>query len=120
MVGLDGAPKPPAQLRRKTQRRGERAMMNRNVRDTLAEDVTLEGGALARPIVGRNRVKHVMGVASKIFEALAFTQQTESGARTYLEWQAKAFGGESFAGVTVLTKNEKGLIDREPCRPDGA
>jgi hypothetical protein len=33
MVGLDGAPKPLAQLRRKTQRRGKRAMMNRNVRD---------------------------------------------------------------------------------------
>ena len=31
--GLDGAAKPLAQLRRKTQQRGERAMMNRNVRD---------------------------------------------------------------------------------------
>jgi hypothetical protein len=39
-----------------------------------------------------------MGVASKIYEALAFTQQAESGARTYLEWQAKAFGGESPTG----------------------
>jgi hypothetical protein len=51
-----------------------------------------------------------MGVASKIYEALAFTHQAESGVRTYLEWQAKAFGGESFAGVTVLTKDEKGLV----------
>ena len=78
--------------------------------DTLAEDVTLEASGLAPPIVGRNRVKHVMGVGSKIYEAIAFTHQAESGARTYLEWQAKAFGGESLAGVTVLTKDEKGLI----------
>src|SRR5438045_3811955 len=77
--------------------------------DMLAEDVMLEASTLARPIVGRNHVKHVMGVASKIYEALAFTHQVESGARTYLEWQAKAFGGESFAGVTVLTKDERGL-----------
>ena len=78
--------------------------------DTLAEDVTLEASVFTRPIVGRNRVKHVMGVGSKIYEAIAFTHQAENGARTYLEWQAKAFGSESFAGVTVLTKDEKGLI----------
>ncbi|HEY2184556.1 MAG TPA: hypothetical protein VGH39_06155 [Xanthobacteraceae bacterium] len=78
--------------------------------DMLAEDVMLEASTLARPIVGRNHVKHFMGVTSKIYEALAFTHQAESGARTYLEWQAKAFGGESFAGVTVLTKDERGLI----------
>jgi hypothetical protein len=67
--------------------------------DTLAEDVTLEASGLARPIVGRNRVKHVMGgAASKIYEALAFTHPAESGGRTYLEWEAKAFGGESFCG----------------------
>lgn len=39
-------------------------------------------------------MKHVMGVASKIYEALDFTHQAQSGARTYLEWQAKAFGGD--------------------------
>src|SRR5436305_2373721 len=54
--------------------------------DTLAEDVTLEASTLARPIVGRKRVKHVISVASKIYEALAFTHQAESGVRTYLEW----------------------------------
>ena len=67
--------------------------------DTLAEDVTLEASVFTRPIVGRNRVKHIMGAASKIYEAIAFTHQAESGARTYLEWQAKAFGGESLAGL---------------------
>lgn len=39
-------------------------------------------------------MKHVMGVASKIYEALDFTHQAQSGARTYLEWEAKAFGGD--------------------------
>jgi NADP-dependent 3-hydroxy acid dehydrogenase YdfG len=34
--------------------------------DTLAEDVRLEASTLARPIVGRNRVKHVMGAAKNI------------------------------------------------------
>jgi hypothetical protein len=80
--------------------------------EVLAEDVILEASVLTRPIVGRSRVKDVMGAASKIYEGLTFTHEAESGVRTYLEWEAKAFGDQPIAGVTVLTKGAEGLIAR--------
>ncbi len=80
--------------------------------EVLAEDVILEASVLARPIVGRSRARDVLGAASKIYEALTFTHQAERGERTYLEWEAKAFGDQSIAGVTVLTKGAEGQIAR--------
>src|SRR5437763_16177186 len=76
--------------------------------DTLAEDVALEATILARPIVGRNRVKHVMGVASKIYDALAFTHQAENGTRTYLEWLAQGVGRQSFLRGAVPAQDRRG------------
>jgi len=52
----------------------------------------------------------VMSAASSIYESLEFTQQTVNGPRTYLEWQATAFGGLRLYGVTILTKDENGQI----------
>jgi hypothetical protein len=35
-----------------------------------------------------------------------------AGERTYLEWQATAFGGMDLEGVTILTKDAAGRIVR--------
>jgi len=84
--------------------------------DTFAEafaaDVVLEAAVLMRPIEGRDNVKQVMGVASKIYESLVFTHETTSGRRTYLEWEAVAFGDVQLSGITVLIKNDAGQIER--------
>ena len=72
----------------------------------------LEASVLAKPVVGAEQVKTVMGAASKIYEALAFTHEAASGQRNYLEWEAQAFGGEKLSGITILTKNEEGKIVR--------
>jgi hypothetical protein len=53
-----------------------------------------------------------MATASNIYEALAFTHEATNGLRTYLEWEAQAFGGVKLSGITILTKNEQGKIVR--------
>ena len=76
----------------------------------FAPDVQLQATALVRPLVGSEVVQQVMAAASGIYESLVFTQQTVAGARTYLEWEATAFGGTQLLGVTVLVKDEEGSI----------
>ena len=76
----------------------------------FAPDVRLEASALVRPIEGSDAVQHVMATASGIYESLVFTQQAAAGSRTYLEWEATAFGGTRLLGVTVLAKDDEGRI----------
>jgi pimeloyl-ACP methyl ester carboxylesterase len=88
----------------------------------FAEDVVLEASVLTRPIEGRDQVMRVMGTASGIYESLVFTQEASAGPRSYLEWEATAFGGMALRGVTVLTKDADGRIVRAAIhhRPLGA
>ncbi|MFF4764628.1 alpha/beta fold hydrolase [Streptomyces sp. NPDC001292] len=90
--------------------------------DAFAEDVALEASALRKPIQGREQVRHVMGTASAVYESLVFTHEAVRDQRTYLEWEATAFGGQVMRGVTILTKNEDGKIIRAAIhhRPLGA
>lgn len=90
--------------------------------EKFAEDVVLEASALQRPAEGRDLVKIIMATASNIYESLVFTHEATQDKRTYLEWEATAFGGLKFSGVTVLTKNEDGKIARAAIhhRPLGA
>ncbi|MEU9337161.1 alpha/beta hydrolase [Streptomyces sp. NPDC048290] len=88
----------------------------------FAPDVELEASVLTRPIHGREQVMAVMGTASTIYESLTFARETTDGDRTYLEWEATAFGGLAIQGVTVLTKDADGQIRRGAIhhRPLGA
>lgn len=80
--------------------------------DAFASDIVLEASVLTKPVVGEQQVKAVMKAASTIYEALEFTHETTQGPRTYLEWEARAFGGEKLSGITILTKNDGGEIVR--------
>lgn len=80
--------------------------------EAFAKEIVLEASVMTHPVVGIDQVKAVMGAASTIYEALAFTQQAADGPRTYLEWEAQAFGGEKLFGITILTRNEAGKIVR--------
>jgi hypothetical protein len=44
-----------------------------------------------------------------MYDSLVFTNETEDRAKTYLEWEGKAFG-KDVAGITIITRNEAGLI----------
>ena len=78
--------------------------------EAFAPDVQLQASVLVRPVVGAEAVQQVMAAASGIYESLVFTQQTVAGTRTYLEWEATAFGGTQLLGVTILVKDEEGRI----------
>ena len=80
--------------------------------DALAQDVVLEASTLNMPVVGRENVKRVMEAASKLYECLVFTEQAAEGQRQYLEWTARAFNGVRLDGVTVIIRNERGMIAR--------
>jgi hypothetical protein len=51
-----------------------------------------------------------MCAAFDVYESLIVFHETTEGQRTYLEWEATAFGGTALNGVTVLTKDESGRI----------
>jgi pimeloyl-ACP methyl ester carboxylesterase len=78
--------------------------------EAFADDVVLEASVLHRPIQGRDVVKLVMGVASGIYDSLVFTWEASKGERTYVEWEATAFGGMAMTGITILTRNGSGRI----------
>ncbi|SHH30323.1 nuclear transport factor 2 family protein [Streptomyces sp. 3214.6] len=78
--------------------------------EAFAPDVVLEAALLTRPVRGREQVARVMGTMSGIYESLVFTHQATNGPRTYLEWSALAMGGLQLKGVTVLARDEQGLI----------
>jgi hypothetical protein len=78
--------------------------------EAFADDVVLEAATLRRPIEGREQVMRVMGAASAIYESLQFTHEADSGPRTYLEWEATAFGGLDLRGVTILTRDDSGRV----------
>lgn len=79
--------------------------------ETLTEDVVLEGAALMVPVKGRSDVQTVMSTAKEYYKALRFTHEATSGPRTYMEWEATGASGVEFSGVTVLARNEEGLIE---------
>jgi hypothetical protein len=76
----------------------------------VADDVVLEGANLMRPVEGREQVMRLMGTASGIYESLQFTHEASSGPRSYLEWEATAFGGLDLRGVTILIRDAGGQI----------
>lgn len=82
------------------------------IADSLAENVVLEATALQLPVSGKTNVKQVLEAASKIYETLEFTEQAGSGSRQYIEWRARAFGGQELRGVTVVTRDNEGAIAR--------
>ncbi len=80
--------------------------------DAFAPGIVLEASVLTRPAVGVDQVKTILGTASGIYEALAFTHEVVDGPRTYLEWEAQAFGGEKLHGITILIRGEDDKIAR--------
>jgi hypothetical protein len=78
--------------------------------ETLADDVVLEAAALLAPLRGRAAVQATMGAASNYYTSLQFTHEATNGPRTYVEWEASGPSGVRFSGVTVLTRNDDGMI----------
>ncbi len=76
----------------------------------FAENVVLEASAAREPVEGRDRVRMALWTAAGIYESLVFTDQASYGQRLYVEWIAKAFGGQQILGSTILVINQEGKI----------
>ena len=77
----------------------------------FTEDVVLEASVLPDPITGPSGIRSVFSATAAIYETIGFTHETTQGSKTYLEWEGKALGGLTAAGVTVLTRNATGKIE---------
>ena len=75
----------------------------------FASNVTLDASVLDRTSRGINAVRAYFVAASSLYNSLRFTNETVTGARTFLEWEGKAFG-EEVAGITVFVRNKSGRI----------
>jgi hypothetical protein len=76
----------------------------------LAPNPVLDTSVMKGPCVGVEAIASFFAAtAGGMYDSLAFTNETIDGAKTYLEWEGKAFGKE-VGGTTILTRNEAGLI----------
>ena len=77
----------------------------------FAPNPTLDASVLNGPCVGVQAIAAFFAATSGgMYETIAFTHETTSGRKTYLEWQGTAFG-KQVSGTTILTRNHKGLIE---------
>lgn len=77
---------------------------------SFTADVSLQTSALSKAVVGPTLIGAFFAATSTMYEHLVFTAETVHGVKTYLEWDAIR-GGKAIAGVTIITRNESGLID---------
>ena len=91
-------------------RRGFAEQSQATFADEFADQIVLDASTLAKPVQGKERVATVLAAASSIYESLEFTAEAHSGATTYLQWRATAFGGTEIRGITVLERDARGKV----------
>ncbi|MDB5040608.1 MAG: hypothetical protein JWN27_1334 [Candidatus Eremiobacteraeota bacterium] len=79
--------------------------------EAVTPQVRLEGSIYAAPLSGREKVWIALRTAGGITEALNFIHESTTSDRSYLEWELEALG-QRFEGVTVLSFDSSGLIDK--------
>jgi SnoaL-like domain len=77
----------------------------------FTEDAVLDASVLHDSVKGPSRIRSVFSATAAMYETIVFTHETTQGSKTYLEWEGKALGGLTAAGVTVLTRNATGKIE---------
>jgi hypothetical protein len=86
-----------------------RTLRTTDARRYFASNVTLDASVLNRTSRGIKAVRAYFVAASNLYDSLKFTHETVSGARTFLEWEGKAFG-KAVGGITVLARSKSGRI----------
>jgi hypothetical protein len=76
----------------------------------FAPGAVLDASVLCGPCRGVDAIAAFFGAITRgMYESLTFTSETVDGAKTFLEWEGKAFG-QDVGGATILTRNDAGLI----------
>lgn len=78
--------------------------------ESFTADASLQTSALSKAVVGPTLIGAFFTATSTMYENFVFTAETVDGAKTYLEWDA-IHGGKPITGITILTRNETGLIN---------
>lgn len=77
---------------------------------SFTADASLQTSALSKAVIGPTLIGAFFGATSTMYEQFSFTAETVDGTKTYLEWDA-VHAGKPVAGITILTRNESGLIN---------
>lgn len=76
-----------------------------------APTVALEGSIFPQTISGRDAVFRAMRLSASLYDKLSFVHEAVLPDRTYMEWEASAFG-LAIAGATVLTIDPGGWLTK--------
>jgi len=77
----------------------------------FSADPILEATVVANPLLGVAAVYEFFCTTRSMYDRIAFVQETRSSARAYLEWEG-VFQGKGVSGVTILTYDAQGAIER--------
>jgi hypothetical protein len=77
----------------------------------FSADPVLEASVLAFACVGAEGIRIFFETARGMYDSIAFTREVRDDRQTYLEWEG-VFLGEKVGGLTLLSRNAAGLIDR--------
>lgn len=77
----------------------------------FTKDASLETSVLNGPCVGAEQIDAFFAATSRgLYDSLTFIHETRDGAKTFLEWEGRAFG-KALGGTTIVTRNGAGLIE---------
>jgi hypothetical protein len=77
---------------------------------SFTPDVSLQTSALSKEVVGPTAIGTFFTTTSTMYENFVFVKESSVDEKTYLEWDA-IHAGKSISGITVLTRDESGLIN---------
>ncbi len=77
----------------------------------FAANPVLDTSVMYRPCVGVDAIESFFATTNDMYDSLTFTNETVDGAKTYLEWEGKAFGTD-VGGTTIVTQDEAGLLGK--------
>ena len=77
----------------------------------FTEDAVLEASVLRDPVTGPSGIRSVFSATAAHVRDDRVHARDDARSKTYLEWEGKALGGLTAAGVTVLTRNAIGKIE---------
>jgi hypothetical protein len=93
-----------------------RAILNRESQEAFSSafviDPVLVASVANAAVYGAAAIRAFFKASAAIYETLAFTTEARLGHRTFLEWKGSALGGKAIEGITIITDDASGLIER--------
>lgn len=78
----------------------------------FAKDPVLAASVANAAVRGAPAIRAFFGASAAIYETFAFTSEARLGRKTLLEWKGTALGGKAVEGITIITHDASGLIER--------